>query len=312
MQALIEIILPVFLVIGAGYVAHWRGVFPEAAVGGLMRFVQNFALPCLLFQAISTLDLGEAFEWRLLLSFYAGAFACFFVGMGLSIFWLKRPPEDAVAIGFTCLFSNSLLLGLPITERAFGPDALAANYAIIAVHAPICYGLGVTVMEIFRARRLALGGSITLKVLRSMLGNVLIIALALGLVINLAQVPVPGAAAEAVGLIARAALPAALFGLGSILAQYRPEGDTRAIAMVCAVTLLLHPAIVWSLGKLTGLGPAGFRSAVLTSAMAPGVNAYIFANMYGVAKRVAASSVLIATAMSILSVTFWLTVLRGV
>ena len=43
--------------------------------------------------------------------------------------------------------------------------------------------------------------------------------------------------------------------------------------------------------------------------MAPGVNAYIFANMYGRAKRVAASSVLVATAASILTAWMWLMVL---
>ena len=52
-----------------------------------------------------------------------------------------------------------------------------------------------------------------------------------------------------------------------------------------------------------------FRPAVLTAAMAPGFNAYIFANMYGRAKRVAASSVLIATAASILTAWLWLTIL---
>jgi len=51
------------------------------------------------------------------------------------------------------------------------------------------------------------------------------------------------------------------------------------------------------------------RSSVLTAAMAPGVNAYIFANMYGVAKRVTASAVLAATALSVLSVTGWLLIL---
>ncbi len=54
-------------------------------------------------------------------------------------------------IGFCCLFSNSVLLGLPITERAYGPDALTGNFAIIAFHAPFCYGLGITAMEIVRA-----------------------------------------------------------------------------------------------------------------------------------------------------------------
>jgi len=40
--------------------------------------------------------------------------------------------------------------------------------------------------------------------------------------------------------------------------------------------------------------------------MAPGVNTYIFANMYGHARRVAASAVLIATALSVVTVWIWL------
>jgi predicted permease len=43
--------------------------------------------------------------------------------------------------------------------------------------------------------------------------------------------------------------------------------------------------------------------------MAPGVNAYIFANMYGRARRVAASAVLLGTASSIVTVWLWLSVL---
>jgi malonate transporter len=45
---------------------------------------------------------------------------------------------------------------------------------------------------------------------------------------------------------------------------------------------------------------------VLTGAMAPGVNGYMFANMYGVAKRVAASTVLVGTAISVLTLPVWL------
>jgi len=51
------------------------------------------------------------------------------------------------------------------------------------------------------------------------------------------------------------------------------------------------------------------RSAVLMAAMAPGINAYVFANMYGVAKRVNATAVLAATTLSILSIWVWLAVL---
>jgi len=107
----------------------------------------------------------------------------------------------------------------------------------------------------------------------------------------------------------RAALPAALFGLGGVLYRYRPEGDMRTILFVVAVSLLLHPIIVWFLGRGVGLNVYEVRSAILTSAMAPGINAYVFANMYGRARRVAASSVLLATAISVLTVWAWLAVL---
>ena len=79
--------------------------------------------------------------------------------------------------------------------------------------------------------------------------------------------------------------------------------------MCCACSLLVHPGIAYALGRMTGLDDAGLRSAVMTAAMAPGVNAYLFANLYGVAKRVAASTVLIATGLSIGSIWLWLQIL---
>jgi predicted permease len=80
--------------------------------------------------------------------------------------------------------------------------------------------------------------------------------------------------------------------------------------MLTVCSLILHPALTYLLGRFAfGLDTAGLRSAVMTAAMAPGVNAYIFANLYGVAKRVAASTVLVATALSIGTIWLWLQVL---
>ncbi len=308
MSALIDIILPVFLVIGFGYLAVWKGYFNDASVDGLMKFTQSFAIPCLLFRAISTLDLSQNFDLALLGSFYAGAFTGFLAGMMGARYIFGRGWEDSVAIGFCCLFSNSLLLGLPITERAYGADALTANYAIIAIHSPFCYAVGITAMEIARNR----GGSLARlpgKVLNAMFRNALILGITLGFIVNVTGLPLPGVLTDALDLIIRAALPAALFGLGGVLYRYRPEGDMRTILFVVAVSLILHPVIVWVLAHASNLGRDGIRSAMLTAAMAPGINAYVFANMYGTARRVAASAVLIGTASSILTVWCWLFIL---
>ena len=308
MQALLDVILPVFLVIGAGYLAVRLKAFPDSGVDGLMKFTQNFAIPCLLFTGIARLDLSAALNWALLGSFYAGATTGFIAGLFGARLLFGRAWEDSIAIGFACLFSNSVLLGLPITERAFGADALEANFAIIAFHAPFCYALGMTLMEVVRNR----GGSArdtARKLGRAVFRNALVLAIALGFLVNLTGLPIPGVVDDALDLLIRAALPAALFGLGGVLVRYRFEGDIRVIGLICGVSLILHPAIVWTLGQATGLSTQALRSAVLTAAMPPGVNSYIFAAMYGVAMRVAASAVLIATVLSVVTAWAWLHVL---
>ena len=59
----------------------------------------------------------------------------------------------------------------------------------------------------------------------------------------------PAVTTDAIDLMVQAALPAALFGLGGVLYRYRPEGDMRTILFVVAVSLVLHPVIVWSLAQ---------------------------------------------------------------
>ncbi|MCF3593090.1 AEC family transporter [Rhodobacteraceae bacterium LMO-12] len=305
MQALLDVILPVFLVIGFGYAAVWRGFLSDDIIDGLMRFSQNFLFPALLFQAIARLDLSQTFEFDLLVSFYTGSTVSFTFGLLGARYFFGREWEDAVVIGFGCLFANSLMLGLAITERAYGADALGPNYAIVAVHSPFCYGLGITAMEIVRARGQSVA-KLPGTVLKAMFRNALILGIALGFAVNLLAVPVPGAVMDAVELLTRAALPVALFGVGGVLVRYRPRGDMKVIAFVCFASLVLHPSIVWGMGTWLDLSQGEFRSAVLNASMAPGINMYVFASLYGRAQKVAASSVLLGTSLSILTVWLWL------
>jgi len=308
MQALIDVILPVFLVVAAGYGVVWRGWMSEPAIDGLMKFAQSFAIPVMLFLALWRLDLAQVFDWRLLVAYYAGAITGFLAGLFGARYLFNRDWEDAVAVGFVGLFSNAVLLGLAITERAYGPEALAGNFAIISLNAPICYLIGVVTMEGVRARGAGLGTTAA-RVVKGMATNPLVIGLGLGALANVTQLPLPGALTDAMTLLGRAGLPAALFALGGILYRYRPEGDLRLIAYMVAIALLVHPAITWGMGRLLAVEAGHFRSGVVTAAMAPGVNAYLFANMYGRAKRVAASTVLVATVLCILTAWGWMTLL---
>ena len=308
MSALLDVIIPVFLIIGFGYCTVWSKLFSTDTIDGLMKFTQNFAIPVLLFDAIAKVDLVNVFDFNLFFSFYVGATAGFLIGLLASHYIFHRSLEDSVVIGFCCLFSNTVMLGLPITERAYGEEALRNNYAIVSVHAPFCYFLGITVMELVRSTEKSLSKK-GLIIFKAMFSNALVVGILLGFLVNILGIDLAKTIQASIDMITAVALPAALFGMGGVLYQYRPEGDIGPITMVCLVSLLLHPVIVWITGLSSGLTDIQMRSAVITAAMAPGINTYVFANIYGRAKRVASTGVLLSTAFSIGTVWLWLNLL---
>lgn len=307
-----QVVAPVFAVTAAGYLCVLLGYFKDAHIDGLNRFTQGFAIPVLLFEAARTLDLAAVFDPRLLLAFYAGSTITFALGIWGARALFARRPGEAVAIGFGALFSNSVILGIPIVDRAFGPEALSASLAIISIHAPFCYLLGITVMEVSRADGRGVVET-TRVVLRAMLRNALMIGLALGFAANLLAVPMPEVLVEGLALVVAAALPTALFGLGGVLVRYRLRRSLGEAAMVSLLSLAVHPAITFALAHwVLALPPIFVKGAVLTAAMAPGINTYIFATMYGRAEGAAASTVVLATGLSVLSISVWLAILGGI
>ena len=308
MSALLDVIIPVFLIIGFGYCTVWSRLFSIETIDGLMKFSQNFAIPVLLFNAIAKVDLANVFDLNLFFSFYVGATAGFLIGFLGSHYLFNRPLEDSVAIGFCCLFSNTVMLGLPITERAYGEDALQHNFAIVSIHAPFCYFLGITVMELVKSSEKSIRKK-SVVILKAMFSNALVVGIVLGFFINICGISLAKSIQASVDMITAVALPAALFGMGGVLYQYRPAGDIGPIVMVCLVSLLIHPAIVWITGLNLKLSDMQLQSAVITAAMAPGINTYVFANMYGKAKRVASTGLLLSTALSIVTVWLWLNLL---
>jgi len=310
LSIIFDIVAPVFLVIGAGYLAVRRGLLSDNMVAGLMKFAVQFAVPCLLFRATSTMDLGTAYDWRVMSAFYIGATISFALATLLTWNLFGRSPGEAVAVGFGALFSNLVLLGLPISERAWGADtaSMAPAYAIVSIHAPFCYLLGITTMELLRADGRSLTETATV-VVRAMFRNSLMIGIGLGFAVNLSSLALPEALVSSVDIVARAALPVALFGLGGTLTRYSLKTSIGEASSISAVSLILHPGIAFTICYLLNVPGHLTGAVVLMAAMAPGVNGYLFASMYRRGQSTAASTVLLGTAVSILSVSAWLWIL---
>ena len=309
MLNIIEILLPVVCLTGTGYVLVRRSFINANHVDGMMRYAQSVAIPCLLFVAISGIDISTVFQPELLTSYYAASSVIFVLGTLGAWLVFRRSGEDSIAIGFSTLFSNSVLLGLPMLERAYGPDSLGAGFVIVSLHAPFCYLIGIVSMELVRASGQRLT-RVFLAAAKTMFSNVLTVAIVLGFVVNLADISLPAFVTGTTEMFAASALPVALFSLGGVLVRFHLKESLKETAMICFLKLLVHPGIAYVLATHVFELEAAFTKAVVVlAAMAPGVNGYVFATMYDRARNTAASAVLAGTGLSVLSVSMWLVVL---
>jgi predicted permease len=302
---ILNIVAPVFIVVGAGYLAVRTRLISAGPIDHLMKFAISFAIPCLLFLATSSIDLSAAFDWRMLLAFYAAAIGSFIAAFFIVKNFFARRPGEAVGIAFAALFSNLVFLGLPISERAWGIDSMGPNFALVSVNAPICYLIGITAMELLRADGRSAVATMRI-VVNAIFRNSLMIGIGLGFIVNLGGLRLPEALIGAVDLLARASLPVGLFALGGVLTRYSLSKSLGEASVISVLSLIVQPAMTLLLCRLLEMSEGLTRSVVLMAAVAPGLNAYLFASMYNRGLDAAASTVLLSTLLSVFSVSAWL------
>jgi malonate transporter len=306
MLAIANVIVPVFAIIGLGYLAVRFKLYPSEGVRGLVSFVNNFATPCLLFQAMVTSDFGSTFNLSIIIPFYIGSLFSLLAGALIARRFFRVRPGEAVASGFSAMFTNTVLVGIPIVQRAYGDDSLPFVFSIIAFHAPVLITLGMLVMELVRRDATPLHIALGVAFLR-IIQNPLLWGVALGLIANLFGVVLIEPADAFLTMMAAAVLPAALFGMGGALNEYRLSENWSHALTMSILKLIVHPLIAWTIMiPILHVDHDIARYAVLLAAMPAGINVYVFATYYNRGVNVATNTVLISTVLSILTVSAWL------
>lgn len=309
---LLQVVIPVFLIVALGYGCLKAKVLPDGLLDPLVKFQIAVLVPSLLFLAMYRVDLSTAINGSVLIAFFAGSTAVFFLAMFVSRWVWGRRPGEAVSVGFAAFFPNAVMLGIPITERAFGGEALAAVFGIIAFHSLYNYFLGFVMMEAVRQDSETILAGLR-KAVTTSLTNPLMMGLLAGMAANLVSMPLPSVVEDAMDMLAAAAIPVALFAMGGVLTRYRLRDQIGESLMVSFFSLLMQPGLAWVVaGPLMGLSDAYIKAAVIMAAMPTGINSYIFATMYNRGVGTAANSVLIGTVLSVVTITGWLAFLGGI
>lgn len=309
MLIILNIVLPVFALVGIGYGAVRFKLFPSSGIAGIIFFVNNYAAPCLLFQAVVSVDFGAVFDPRVIGGFYLSSFLA--MGLGALFAFVAfgtRGPRTVVA-GFAAAFTNALLLGVPVIQRAFGDEALPIIYSIIALQAPVLLTFATVVIEFLDSGSKSFGATLKAAFVR-VFSNPLVMGIVLGVLVNVTNMPLPTMITDVVSMMARAMLPTALFGLGGALNAYSIRENWQQSVSIAMVKLIVHPTLAWViLVPIFGVPYDFARYVVLLAAMPAGFNTYILATRTNHGVDIAANSILLSTIGAVFSVSIWLYVL---
>src|SRR5262245_13914148 len=222
MLDIVELILPIFAVVALGWGLARFGFVDEAGERGLNALVYWITTPALLFRTMATMRPPGLADAGLLGAYFSAALAVYGIALvGARVAGRAALDWRAVAaMGVT--FSNSVLMGIPIVERAYGAEGLVLLSLIISIHGAVFIGLSTTLIEVSRG---AARPAATLRVaVLAVVKNPFLAAIAAGLAWDLAGMRLPTVIDRTLAMVGAATVPVALVTVGAGLARIRLAG----------------------------------------------------------------------------------------
>ncbi|MEZ5826191.1 MAG: AEC family transporter [Geminicoccaceae bacterium] len=301
MQALFDVVLPVFAIVAAGYACGWKRLLGGESSEALNGFVYWVALPALLFKAMASVDLAEVWNAPFLAAFAGASVATWVIAsiVGRKVFRLDA--AEAALHGLNGAYPNSGFMGIPLAIAAYGEEA-ALPAIVAAVISVLSVALAVVPIEIARpgtSRLLPLIG----RVMGALARNPMIVAPCAGLAWSSTGLGLFGSIQTFTGILGAAAGPCALFSIGLFLVGKPLREGSAEIAAMTFAKLIVHPLLTaFAILVLFPTDPLWATVAILSAALPIGSGPFVLAQATGIYVRRTSTVMLATTVASVVTI----------
>lgn len=304
MGAVIEIVLPVFALIAIGYALGRSPLLAgEAGIKALTNFVFYAAIPALLFRLFSRGLPDQGIEWSIVLGYFAAVLTLFALTMAMGRYVFANDKPELGLAGMSAVFSNTVLMGIPLIYTAFGDEGMLPLLMIVTFHPMILIPLATLLVEALRGEGGVRPGRILLNAFRSLAVHPVILGMAAGLAFGFTGGTLPSVLDRLIDMLSAAATPAALCALGASLTQFSVAGDLKESLTLVALKLAGLPLLVWFFtAHIFQNDPLWVAVATINAGMPAGVNVFLLARYYGIYTQRSASAILIGTGLSLFTI----------
>lgn len=310
MQLLFDIIIPVFLLVGLGWLSRRIGLLPQESAAALNQYVFYIAVPPLMFLSTARVDIDTVLHWQFIGAFLGGsllAVVCGFLGWR----WLRmQSPLDWTVVALNAVWANTVYMGVPIFYFMFGGEgALPVVIATLSTNLVFIFALAV-MSELQNS-----AGNVLQKLRgllsQALLKNPVMMAPLLGMVVSISGVSLPLALLTPLEMLAPSAAPVALFALGMSLYGLPVKGAGPALGWLSFIKLIVHPLAVYLMAVwVFQLDAYWAASAVLLAALPTGAMVFVLAQQYRTRVTLSSATIMVTTLGSIVTLAVLLPYLK--
>jgi len=303
MLAVVNVVLPVFGVMLAGYLVGRFGLLGQGSSQALNGYVYLVALPAFFFMAMARVPVEDAFNLPFLAAFGGGVFILFALSLAIAAFAF---PNRLGALGLhamSAIFANTGYMGIPLLLLAQGDAGRLPGVISSLINGVVVMALLTVILEI-DLHRGAGPLKIVGKVVQGVVRSPLLVAAVAGLGVSALDLELPAALVTFCDLLGVTAGPCALFAIGLFMVGKKLRHGLGEVLWVTALKLIAQPLITWWLAyEVFQLEPLWAASAVILSALPTGALSFVLAQRYEVYIQRATSIILVSTVLSVATLT---------
>ncbi|MEM7223286.1 MAG: AEC family transporter [Pseudomonadota bacterium] len=310
MTAIVDVVLPVFAIMLAGYGAGRWGALGPASSEALNGFVYYGALPSLFFVSMARAPLADAFDWPFLVAYGGGVAASFLLAVLVARWRFPNRPAAIGLAGITATLANTGYMGIPLLQTAYGEAAMLPAIVASVFNGAVMVALGIAIVEIDLGRgggRFEVLRKVTLGVIKSPL----VLAAVAGLAVSSLNLELPKAIATFCDIMGAAAGPCALFATGLFMVGRQMTAGAAEVGWLVALKLLVQPLVTWILAyHVLEMAPIWAASTVILSALPTGASIFVVAQRYGIYVQRSTAAIMASTVLSVITLSICFLVLE--
>ncbi|NCD07150.1 MAG: AEC family transporter [Spirochaetia bacterium] len=301
-----NVIFPLFVLLFLGNISVKFNWIDKETLNTLNKFIFRLPLPLLLFLGIYNMDsinVGNSIKMILVVLITLPLIAII-MSIILNKTKLSNPQKGVLVQAW--FRSNIMIFGVPVIQGMYGEKGLPLLSTLILFAVPLVNILAVIVLEGYRGNNISI-----FSLLLSVIKNPLVEAALLGFIFYLFKIEIPQLILSPISSLSKTATPLAFIILGGTIEFESVKKNIKLIIFGSIGKLIISPLIIILISIALGLRGMYLGCIIASMASPVAVSSFTMAKEMEGDADLAAQIVIISTVLSLISIFFWLFILKS-